>query len=85
MNRRLIQVPATMHRKIDPKILAQLQIQTKKDKKKNEKTLKQEMREAALKIGDILGTISKTKGMLGQIYNIIEAPTYLDVRNLRGF
>jgi len=86
MNKRIaVQTPYKLHQRVDPKILAQLQIQTKKDEEKNKKTLKQEMREAALKISDILGTAAKTKGMLGQIYNILEAPTYQSFRDVRGF
>ena len=70
---------------IDPRLLARLQAKSKKHQEKNEDTLRDEIRETGRKLKKALKFAGKTKSVLGQIYNILDSPSYYGLHNIQKF
>lgn len=70
---------------VDPRMLQQLQKQTQKQKKDNDKTMKEHMREIVSEAKDVWGSVGKAKGLLGGIYNLLDSTSYYDMNNVGRF
>jgi len=74
-------VAASRSRRRKEKLYGKLAAQTRKQKKKNESFI----RNAAKTLKGVWSGFGTAKDIAGQIYNVLESPSYYSLHNLSGF